>query len=257
MGIFDQAEYAVRCEWGQAGVAALAPISDVVIIVDVLSFSTCVEIAVGRGGAVLPFPRKDESARAFAEAQGAQLASPERSLQAQTHPGDLPKYSLSPTSLLTLTPGTRLVLPSPNGATLSGLTGSVPTFAGCLRNARAVAEAAQSVGARIAVIAAGERWPEGTLRPAIEYWLGAGAILHHLRGLNSGTFSPEAALAAAAFLHAHDADAPAGLLPSWIEGASSGKELIAEGFGADVQLACAVNVSQATPRLHAGAYIAG
>jgi len=35
--LFDQSEYALRCEWGAQGVAQLAPISDVLIVVDVLS----------------------------------------------------------------------------------------------------------------------------------------------------------------------------------------------------------------------------
>jgi 2-phosphosulfolactate phosphatase len=36
--IFDQSEYQVRCEWGLQGLRQLGPISDVVIIVDVLSY---------------------------------------------------------------------------------------------------------------------------------------------------------------------------------------------------------------------------
>ena len=34
---FNQCEFDIRCEWGENGVHQLAPISDAVIIVDVLS----------------------------------------------------------------------------------------------------------------------------------------------------------------------------------------------------------------------------
>jgi 2-phosphosulfolactate phosphatase len=43
---FNQQAFMIRCEWGTCGVAQLAPESDAVVIVDVLSFTTCVEIAV-------------------------------------------------------------------------------------------------------------------------------------------------------------------------------------------------------------------
>lgn len=45
---FGQGDVDIRCEWGLAGVEALSPTSDVVIIVDVLSFSTSVDIAAVR-----------------------------------------------------------------------------------------------------------------------------------------------------------------------------------------------------------------
>jgi hypothetical protein len=49
-----QLDYGVRLEWGREGAALLAAECAVVIVIDVLSFSTAVDIAVGRGAAVLP-----------------------------------------------------------------------------------------------------------------------------------------------------------------------------------------------------------
>ena len=174
---FDQSDFEVRCEWGENGVAQLASKSDVVVIVDVFSFSTCVEIATHRGAIVHPYRWRDETAVRFAASLAAELAGGR---------GHQAKYSLSPQSLLGIPSGTRLVLPSPNGATLALGTGDTPTLAGCLRNYRAVALAARKYGKCISVIPAGERWSDGSLRPAWEDWIGAGAILSQLNG------SPEA-----------------------------------------------------------------
>lgn len=96
---FDQGSFDVRCEWGIHGVAALVRQSDVVVIVDVLSFSTCVEIATARGAEILPYRWKDYSARAFAERHGAELA------RARGRGG----FSLSPESFLGVVPGARIV----------------------------------------------------------------------------------------------------------------------------------------------------
>lgn len=235
--IFDQAEFEIRCEWGAQGVAQLAPISDVVVIVDVLSFSTCVEIATARGAIIFPFRFYDESARAFADAMRAELAAKRRSDA---------RYTLSPQSLLEISRGTRLVLPSPNGSTLSLATGDTPTLAGCLRNARAVANAAKNFGKRIAIIPAGERWRDGSLRPALEDWLGAGAVLNEL----GGNLSPEARAARENF-RALESE-----ITTVLAQCSSGKELLAQNFARDVELASALNVSDAVPFLREGAYTA-
>src|SRR5215831_14398933 len=102
----DQAGYDLRCEWGLPGLLHLAPISDVVVIVDVLSFSTAVDIAISNGASILPYPHKDGSASAFAAAKGAQLARDRRLGSGE--------YSLSPASLRAIPAGTALILPSPN-----------------------------------------------------------------------------------------------------------------------------------------------
>jgi 2-phosphosulfolactate phosphatase len=74
MTFYNQRDFQLRCEWGRRGVEQLAPISDVVIIVDVLSFSTCVEIAGKRGAILFPYPWKKEAA-VFAASIGAELAA--------------------------------------------------------------------------------------------------------------------------------------------------------------------------------------
>ncbi|MBD2095768.1 2-phosphosulfolactate phosphatase [Trichocoleus sp. FACHB-591] len=229
MSYFSQSNFEIRCEWGVRGVEQLAPISDVVIIVDVLSFSTCVEIATSRGAIVFPYSWRDDTAEEFAKSIGAELAGGR---------GIHNPYSLSPASLSQIPKGTRLVLPSPNGSTLSLATRETPTLAGCLRNSRAVALAAVSYGQRIAVIPAGEKWQDGSLRPCWEDLVGAGAIISHLHGC----WSPEAELAVSAYRHAELN------LKSLLNQCSSGQELIGKGFAADVDLAAELNVSEAILR---------
>ncbi len=234
--LHDRRAFQLRFDWGPQGLACLAPASDAVVIVDVLSFSTAVVVAVARGAAVLPYRWADDTAAGYAGSMNALLAGPRRE----------GGYSLSPGSLMSLPNGSRIVLPSPNGATLSLAAGALPTFAGCLRNARAAARAAQSCGPRIAVIACGEQWPNGALRPALEDHIGAGAILACLDGARS----PEAAAAIAVFesVRAH--------LPETLESSVSGRELIGRGFEDDVGLASELDSDNVAPRLRDRAYAA-
>jgi 2-phosphosulfolactate phosphatase len=233
----DQREFDIRCEWGLEGVARLAPICDAIVIVDVLSFSTSVDIAVAHGAVVYPCRWRDESAAAYARSRDAILAGPPQPSGAG--------YSLSPASLVGIPAETRLVLPSPNGSALSLATGGVPTFAACLRNARAVARAASSIGPRIGLVPAGERWPDGSLRPALEDLIGAGAVVRDLVGARS----PEAEAAEASFLRFRDD------LVGCLSRCSSGKESIGRGRLGDVELASALNASACAPVLRDGAYV--
>jgi 2-phosphosulfolactate phosphatase len=228
--MFAQAEYDLKCEWGLDGLLALQANSDAVIIVDVMSFSTAVDIAVSRGASVFPYRWKDDSATRFAAEKGAVL------------PGDRDagtEYSLSPASLRAIPRGTRLVLPSPNGSTLALDASGIPVFTACLRNAPAAAEAAAAHGSRIAVIPAGEQWRDGSLRPCLEDLIGAGSVLAALPGRPS----PEAEMAVATFARfRHD-------LRGALSGCGSGKELIERGFELDVELAAEYGVSRAAPVL--------
>jgi 2-phosphosulfolactate phosphatase len=234
--IFDQQEFDIRCEWGAHGIAVLAPISDVIIIIDVLSFSTSVDVAVTQGAIVFPYRWRDDTASAYAVSVGAILADPGR------HPT---RYSLSPASLIGIPNGTRIVLPSPNGSTLTLAAKPTPVLAGCLRNASAVASVARKYGRKIAVIPAGERWQaDSSLRPAVEDLIGAGAIISHLTGRRS----PETLVALAAF-RAVESE-----LDNTLRQCSSGKELIERGYATDVLLAAQLNVSAYAPLLVNDAY---
>ncbi len=226
----------VAAAWGTRGLEALLSHCDVVVIVDVLSFSTAVDVAVGRGALILPYPYDYDDAADYAAANEAVLARPRDAAGGEP--------SLSPRSLSAVAPGTRILLPSPNGSSLSRLTGPVPTLTGCLRNASAVGRAAASLGKSIAVVAAGERWPDGSLRPAIEDLLGAGAIIDRI----PGCLSPDAEAMCAGYRVLQDRIAPT------VRDSQSGQELIQAGFADDVTVAVEIDVSRATPLLRDGAY---
>jgi 2-phosphosulfolactate phosphatase len=231
----DQAGYDIRCEWALEGLNALRATSDAIVIVDVLSFSTAVDIALSRGAIVYPFPWNDESARSFAAKQDALLASKR---------GNAGGYSLSPVSLCSIPAGTRLVLPSPNGSTLCLGTGGVATFTACLRNAPAVAKRASDYGVRISVIPAGEKWAGGVLRPCLEDLVGAGAVLAEIRGKRS----PEAEMAIEAFRRFRTC------LQATLHDCGSGRELIQAGFAGDVDMASEYGVSPVVPLLTGGRF---
>ncbi len=235
---YDQGSFDIRCEWGMEGLQELLPDSRAVVIVDVLSFSTSVNVAAGNGAIVYPYRSRDASAAAFARSRNAVMANTTRKF-------DGGGFSLSPSSLVEIPAGTALVLPSPNGSTLSLSTGDIPTFAGCLRNATALAGVLRRYGTGISIIPAGERWKkQQTLRPAIEDLIGAGAVIHALEG----TRSPEAETAAAVFAAFRDE------LESVLRASGSGKELIGRGFAEDVRLAAALDTSRCVPVLKDGAY---
>jgi 2-phosphosulfolactate phosphatase len=208
------------------------------VVVDVLRFTTAVEAAVSRGVTVYPCRWRDGTAAAFAGSVQAILADGR----------DPAGPSLSPSSLDALAPGMSVVLPSPNGSTCAVLAheaGAV-VAAGCLRNAAAVAAWADKADGPVTVIACGERWPDGSLRPSLEDLLGAGAILATM----TRDPSPEARAAIAAF---HDASHR---LPDVLSQCGSGRELIGKGGRADVLYASRLNVSTVVPVLTNGAFAA-
>lgn len=234
-----------RLRWGRDGAAAAAVAGEVVVVVDVLSFSTCVVAACQAGAWVVPCADRGRAA-ARAERHGARLA------RRREEAGDGP--SLSPPSLASLAPGTGVVLPSPNGSTCVERAAAAPAvWVGALVNAGAVAQAAAAdAGARgldMTVLACGERWAQpgedGALRVALEDLVGAGAVLAQLAEAGAA-LDPDARAAVGAFEAVRD-DLEGSLL-----GCPSGVELVERGFVQDVAWAARWNVAKAAPRYQAG-----
>lgn len=247
-----QLPYAVRFDWAADGGRTVAPGADLAVVVDVLSFGTCVSVALDRGAEVFPFPWKDTGAESFAASQRAELAGPRGG-------GGL---SLSPMSFRGAPSLERVVLPSPNGSALCHLlAGEAPLVAAVsLRNAAATADWVADTlpeDAVIAVVAAGERWPDGSLRPAVEDHIGAGAFIAGLLAAGRGgyeaedgkpAYSPEALAAAAVF------EAAEPRLREMLHGCSSGRELAGAGYGGDVDIAAELDDSDSVALLRDGCF---
>lgn len=244
-----QATFAYRLAWGHDGLAALAARCDVIVVVDVLRFSSAVSAAVEAGATVDPFRWGDPRAAEHAERVGAAVAG----RRARGRP------SLSPTDMLHVGRGERIVLPSPNGAALAveAAERSVPfVLAGCFRNATATARRAAMLAhdGVIGVVAAGERWrrADGPLRPAVEDLLGAGAVLRALDpsgSLAAPGCDPEGRAARAAFLDARP------LLGEVLAATESGQELIARGDGDDVETAAVLDATTLAAQLIDGSFV--
>lgn len=238
----------VRFDWGVAGAAELSRFCAALVVVDVLSFTTAVEVATGRGMRVHPFPW-DAQAADYAMRVGA-VTAVGRTARTVHHP-----WSLSPAALLDAPVVPDLVLPSPNGSTICAAASAtgVPVIAACLRNAAAAGRWLRKQGygtreAPIGVIASGERWPDGALRPCVEDQLGAAAVLDALSGAEDG-LSVEAAVVLAALASVRD-------LRAAVLGCVSARELSGRGFAQDVEIAVQLDVSEVVPVLRSGVFAA-
>lgn len=240
---YAQQGFRVGFEWGPVGATAVP--GSLVAVVDVLSFTTAVTVAVDCGIDVYPYRWRDETAVAYAEQLGATLAVG-RSQEGVT---------LSPASIRQAQGIKRLVLPSPNGSTISQLlsdSGST-VMAVSLRNRSAAADWAASRLAEdpsltVVAIAAGERWADGSLRPAVEDLWGAGGFLAALTDRGVGPVSPEARAAIAAY------SAVAGELPGLLHDCAGGRELTQYGFPQDVAVAAEVDSSALVPVMRGAAF---
>lgn len=246
---FDQRPARVRTDWGISGALALTATdarASLVIVVDVLSFSTTVTVACEQGAGVYPFPYHDPAGAArLARTMRAALAGP------RWEDG----ISISPASLQDLD-AERLVLPSPSAAQICHTIANRGALivAGSLRNAKAVAGlAAAHLDASekhdVVLVPVGERWPDDTLRPALEDYLAVGAIAARLTTmLPKVSISPETAATIALWKGTKD-------IMDTVGGTASGRELLDSGFGDDVTIATEVDATDVVPVLMDGAFV--
>lgn len=226
--VFAQTGYQVRLDWGVPGLRRLAP-ADIVVVVDVLRFSTTVTRALEGGSAVVPFGADDEGgsdgdgdARAATSVDGAAVV---RAAVARIGPdGEAPVVLL-----------------------------------GCLRNASAVARACLAIQherarrTSVAVVPAGELTsgePGAELRFAVEDLLGAGAVIAALSALSTDHTSPEAAAACEAAIGLRRA------VVHLVSASGSGLELAARGRREEVSAASQADVTDVVPVLRDGAFVA-
>ncbi len=244
----SQDPFPSKLDWGPPGTLRAAHRRDIIVVVDVLSFSTTTIRATSRGAIIYPCAKSD-SPQQLAHEVKAELAVSRR---------DYPengRYSLSPTSFDKIAPGTRVVLPSLNGATCSRCADDAAAIlVGAITNASAVADEAlrqqEATGRSVTVIACGEReealGTNGDLRMAIEDYLGAGAILTHL----GPDKSPEARLCETAYQNCRTD------LAELIWDSTSGRELRQLGYGRDVEIATALDSEISVPQMVRGAFTA-
>jgi 2-phosphosulfolactate phosphatase len=260
---FAQEGFRCRLEWGRRGARAAAERADILVVVDILRFSTTAVTAVHHGVTLFPC-HWDEDIVAFARRVDA-IPGGHRS-------GEDTRFTLSPLCYLDVPVGTRVALASPNGATCARYADAVPSlYVGALVNAQAVAnridELLRESDHAVTVLACGERWTtpseDGELRFAVEDYLGAGAILYYLNQCHLNQcylnqhdvnmnhtiaphLSPEATICAGAF-QSLATNARAGDLTSLLLECGSGRELQVRGAAADVRHAARLNLYNTVP----------
>lgn len=246
--MFDQSPFECRVEWGKRGAREAAERCDITIVVDVLSFSSTVVSAVNKGAIIYPYPPNLDG-NVYAKNLGAEYILGRK--EAAIHG----KPTLSPVSFNEQHANQKYVLSSLNGAFCSWIATKVPALLiGSLLNYSAVARIANQLKnetkANITVIPCGELWNEiieneDGLRPSIEDYLGAGAILSEL----SGSKSPEAEVCIGAFYYSKDR------ISELVWDCGSGRELREKGYEADVIHCSQMNKYHTVPNLRNESFI--
>ncbi|MDE0545289.1 2-phosphosulfolactate phosphatase [Microbacterium sp. C7(2022)] len=224
---FDQSTYQVRFDWGLSGLERLAP-ADIVVVVDVLNFSTHVIAEFESGREVVP-----DAATAAPGFDGAPIAA-----------------------LAGRSDGTVLLATHRNCGAVAREVMRVQTERGT-RTSVAVIAAGERDGLDDALVerdgleaAAGAfaHGQSGAVRFAVEDFLGAGAVIAALGDLGIDHCSPEAVAAA----EAHRA--LRGATRHLLSASGTGRQLAAAGQGHALAAALAAGESAVVPRLRAGTF---
>lgn len=240
-----QSKYEVRFDWGREGLASVAQGAGVIVVIDSISFTTTVGLAVEHGLEVVPFDGSGEPADAAARLD-AVLAGPRGASGITLSPS-----SITPENVAAIAPQSRVLVESLNGSRLSAAAAvfGVPVVAASLRNRTAVAQwilqhqVDTGNRLRVAVVAAGEARADGSTRFAVEDLLVAGAVIDALASVGIDYAAPEAAAACAAYLGLKRATGH--LLTASV----TGQQLIEADARIDVELAGKLDSSTVVPVL--------
>lgn len=214
---FDQSRYQVRLEWGDDGLARLAA-SDVVVVVDVLRFSSTVTTRVAAGGAV--------------------------PLDAAAHAVSLNGAAIS-RAAAALDPAPIVLL-----GCLRNASAVAEAIADEQRRRGARTSIALIAGGELVPAEAGAATSRTTRRFAVEDLLGAGAIVDALGVRGIDHTSPEAAAAGEAFRGLRAATR------HLLAASGSGQELAERGAHDEVRAAAELDASTAVPVLRKGVFVA-
>jgi 2-phosphosulfolactate phosphatase len=241
---FSQEPYRIRIHWGDIGASHAADRGDIIVIIDMLDFSTAVTTAVAQGAIVYPVSKKEHLEKVASEV-GGQIA---KSKQEAAESG----FSLSPLHMMRAKPGDKIVLQSNNGAyDTDHAQNACCILVGTMLNAPAVARVVRNIlgstNLRCTINPCGERWPdEKEFRPAIEDHLAAAAIVHEI-GLHA-YLSPEAEVIEAAWRQLETQ------YKRLILDSGSGRKESEEGVGDDTEFALDYGRFDVVPILKDGAF---
>lgn len=140
-------EFDIHCCWGFKLDDDVTIQYDVCIIVDVLSFSTSIDLLLSSKEYTNNFPVSDK--------------------------------------LLNHLSSANLNIPSPVGLPVQLNLHQKPVLFGCLRNARAVAKVATQLGDSVLLIPVGDKLSEEEFKTCSEDYIAAGAIISYMKGVRS------------------------------------------------------------------------